>query len=149
MCSWEIVYLCIIAFGNQTHTSKKKITFSKIFISVFSIIILFLFRFVAAFVVWLVLVGVVLASIIGTIFLWVIYDQSKQAEVNEFSKRKTTSFLVYAIVATIATICICLVILVLRKRIKLVIQLFKEAGKAVASMPLLLAEPIIVRFNFF
>lgn len=103
----------------------------------------------AAFVVWLVLVGVVLASVIGTIFLWVIYDQSKQAEENEFSKRKTTSFLVYAIVATIATVCIGLVILVLRKRIKLVIQLFKEAGKAVASMPLLLAEPIIVRFKFF
>ena len=37
-----------------------------------------------------------------------------------------------------------LVILVMRKRIKLVIQLFKEAGKAINSMPLLLLEPLLV-----
>lgn len=37
-----------------------------------------------------------------------------------------------------------LVILVMRKRIKLVIQLFKEAGKAINSMPLLFLEPLLV-----
>jgi Plasma-membrane choline transporter. len=39
---------------------------------------------------------------------------------------------------------VLLVILVMRKRIKLVIQLFKEAGKAINSMPLLLLEPLLV-----
>ena len=34
--------------------------------------------------------------------------------------------------------------LVLRKRIKLVVQLFKEAGKAVHSMPLILLQPFWV-----
>jgi hypothetical protein len=32
----------------------------------------------------------------------------------------------------------------MRKRIKLVIQLFKEAGRAINSMPLLLLEPLLV-----
>jgi len=39
---------------------------------------------------------------------------------------------------------VLLVILVMRKRIKLVIQLFQEAGKAINSMPLLLFEPVLV-----
>ena len=41
-------------------------------------------------------------------------------------------------------VIVLLVILVMRKRIKLVIQLFKEAGKAINSMPLLLLEPLLV-----
>jgi hypothetical protein len=41
-------------------------------------------------------------------------------------------------------VIVLLVILVMRKRIKLVIQLFKEAGKAINSMPLLLFEPLLV-----
>lgn len=36
----------------------------------------------------------------------------------------------------------------MRKRIKLVIQLFKEAGKAVQAMPLLLFQPLVVRNKF-
>ena len=41
-------------------------------------------------------------------------------------------------------VIVLLVILVMRKRIKLVVQLFKEAGKAINSMPLLLLEPLLV-----
>jgi solute carrier family 44 protein 1 (choline transporter-like protein) len=41
-------------------------------------------------------------------------------------------------------VIVLLVILVMRKRIKLVIQLFKEAGRAINSMPLLLLEPLLV-----
>lgn len=57
---------------------------------------------------------------------------------------RTKSYFIYAIIATITTIIVCLVIFVLRKRIKLVIQLFKEAGKAITSMPFLLFQPILV-----
>ena len=41
-------------------------------------------------------------------------------------------------------VIILLILLVLRKRIKLVVQLFKEAGKAVHSMPLILLQPFWV-----
>lgn len=63
---------------------------------------------------------------------------------DSIGKRRRTTFLVFSIVATIVTVIVCLVIFVLRKRIALVIELFKEAGKACASMPLLLLEPIVV-----
>lgn len=44
-------------------------------------------------------------------------------------------------------VIVLLVILVMRKRIKLVIQLFKEAGRAINSMPLLFLEPLLVCYN--
>uniref|UniRef100_A0AAG5D2K4 Choline transporter-like protein n=1 Tax=Anopheles atroparvus TaxID=41427 RepID=A0AAG5D2K4_ANOAO len=56
---------------------------------------------------------------------------------------RMNNWLYYAIAATVATLIVLLVILVMRKRIKLVVQLFKEAGKAIASMPFLLAEPVL------
>ena len=39
--------------------------------------------------------------------------------------------------------------LVLRKRIELVIQLFKEAGKAIQAMPLLVLLPLGVSFYLY
>lgn len=53
-------------------------------------------------------------------------------------------FLGLACAFTIITIVLTLTVIFLRKRIKLVIVLFKEAGKAAASMPLILFEPILV-----
>lgn len=42
-------------------------------------------------------------------------------------------------------VVVVLVVLVMRKRIALVVQLFREAGKAVYAMPALLLQPIYVR----
>lgn len=55
-------------------------------------------------------------------------------------------FLGLAIALTIVTAALVVTLIFLRKRIKLVIVLFKEAGKAAASMPLILFEPILVSF---
>ena len=71
-------------------------------------------------------------------------DERRNDYLDSIGQRRTNSYLAFAIVATIITIIICLVIFVLRKRIKLVIELFKEASKALAHMPLLLLEPILV-----
>lgn len=57
---------------------------------------------------------------------------------------KYYSYLAFAIVATIITFCVITIIIVLRKRIQLVVRLFKEAGKAVAAMPLLIFQPLLV-----
>lgn len=131
LCWQEILYLCLIAF-------------------VLSIVLLFLFRFVVAFVVWIVLIGVVTVSVCGTVYLWVRYklvrDELKSNpdySQSDIGQRKHYSLLAYAIVATIATVVIMLVVLVMRKRIQLVVQLFREAGKAIASMPVLLLQPVL------
>jgi solute carrier family 44 protein 1 (choline transporter-like protein) len=103
------------------------------------------------FVVWVVLIGVVLACCIGTVILWIMWHQSKQATdylperlIPDVDARKTGTYLAFAIAATVVTLLVILIIVVMRKRIELVVQLFKEAGKAMAAMPLLLLQPLLV-----
>ncbi|XP_025829941.1 choline transporter-like protein 1 [Agrilus planipennis] len=132
LCWRETLYLCLIALG-------------------FSIVIVILLRYLAGIVVWLVLVIVALGSIAGTAYIWIIWKNSKEETDNNIDTsilaqldiHKTVGYLTFAIIATIITVCILLVILVMRKRIDLVIQLFKESGKALGAMPLLLFEPLL------
>ncbi|KAL0266760.1 UNVERIFIED_CONTAM: hypothetical protein PYX00_009211 [Menopon gallinae] len=129
LCWREIVYLGLIAFA-------------------FSIILFLLFRFFIGFVIWLVLIGVVIASVGGAFFLWLLWKSARDElkEKNDESvlgRRTVNTYLVYAILATVSAVVIVLVVLIMRKRIALVAQLFKEAGKALNSMPLLLVQPII------
>ena len=63
------------------------------------------------------------------------------------SKNEVRDWLIIAICVTIVSVIILLILLVLRKRIKLVVQLFKEAGKAVQNMPLILIQPLWVRIQ--
>ncbi|XP_064090066.1 choline transporter-like protein 1 isoform X2 [Macrobrachium nipponense] len=136
--SWrEIVYMCLIGLA-------------------FAIIITAMLRFLAGFVVWLTVAIIILGSIAATIYLWVSWHfRSKEVEKmqkdtsgkysdyeKELMKKQLTGFLVGAIVVSIFTVLTILLLIAMRKRIKLVIALFKEAGKAIASMPLLLLQPV-------
>ncbi|XP_058454180.1 choline transporter-like protein 1 isoform X1 [Malaya genurostris] len=126
-CYIEILWLCLIAF-------------------VFSLLTLVLLRFVPGLIVWLVLLAVVVVCSVGTLWLWLKwnFETSNMAkEASEGTKMRINNYLYYAIAATVATILVYLVILVMRKRIKLVVQLFREAGKAISNMPFLLLEPIV------
>ena len=58
--------------------------------------------------------------------------------------KEVRDWLIIAIVVSIVSVIILLILLVLRKRIKLVVQLFKEAGKAVQCMPFILIQPFWV-----
>lgn len=120
-CWREIFYVCILSF-------------------LFSFIVLIMFRYVVGFVVWIVLVASVIASVVATFFLWAKYIEYKKGE--DTGREKT--YLISAIICTIVSIAITLIIIVMRKRVKLVIELFKEAGKAISDMPLLLIEPLLV-----
>jgi solute carrier family 44 protein 1 (choline transporter-like protein) len=131
LCWREFLYLCLISLA-------------------FSILILILFRFLVGFVVWVVLIGVVLACCIGTVILWIMWHQSKQATdylperlIPDVDARKTGTYLAFAIAASVVTLLVILIIVVMRKRIELVVQLFKEAGKAMTAMPLLLLQPLL------
>ena len=53
-----------------------------------------------------------------------------------------------AIFASIITLIILVVLLILRKRIALVVTLFHEAGKALHAMPYLVFVPLLVRVLF-
>uniref|UniRef100_A0A182XV08 Choline transporter-like protein n=1 Tax=Anopheles stephensi TaxID=30069 RepID=A0A182XV08_ANOST len=126
-CHREMLWLAVISF-------------------VCSLLTLLLLRVIPGVIVWLVLLAVVLACTAGTIWLWLRWKYETEqlsAVAAESARMRMNSWLYYAIAATVVTLIVYLVILVMRKRIRLVVQLFKEAGKAIASMPLLLAEPIL------
>lgn len=120
-CWREIIYVCIISFA-------------------FSFLILVMFRFLVGCVVWIILMASVVVGVIATIFLWVKYAEFKR----EAGADRENTYLTAAIIATILTICIIVVIVLMRNRIKLVIQLFIEAAKALSDLPYLLFEPFLV-----
>ncbi|VEN54101.1 unnamed protein product [Callosobruchus maculatus] len=127
----EFCYLCLIALA-------------------ISFLMLLLFRFVVGIIVWIVLVGVVLACIAGTAFLWILWKypekfikQKPSYLFPDLDERNSTTFLVFAIASSVITVIVLLIIIVMRKRINLVIKLFEEAGKAIAAMPMLLFQPIV------
>ncbi|KAH1003925.1 hypothetical protein HUJ04_003758 [Dendroctonus ponderosae] len=112
---------------------------------VISLILFLLFPFLAGLLVWIILIGVFLACLGLSIYLWVSWKEVKelQKEDMEIRSEEVWTWLGLAIGATCATVILTLIICVMIKRIKLVIQLFEEAGKALAAMPLLLFEPIL------
>ncbi|XP_076661586.1 choline transporter-like protein 1 isoform X3 [Halictus rubicundus] len=122
----ELVYLLLIALA-------------------ISLGILIAFRYMVQWVVYIVLIGAILACIGGSVYLWLAwYAEKKAVEANQIAEEDSseTAYLAYAIALSTVTVITLLIVLVMRKRIALVMQLFREAGKAVYAMPALLLQPI-------
>lgn len=108
-------------------------------------------------IVYIVLIGVIVACIGGTTYLWMAwYQEKKELESKDISEKENfeedsslQAYFIYAIVMSVVTVITLLIVLVMRKRIALVMQLFREAGKAVYSMPALLLQPIYVNTDCF
>jgi len=101
------------------------------------------------------------------------YREKRSVDSEEILEEDSSlkAYFIYAIVMSVVTVSGCLVyvlerfspsrsllspqvivllvVLVMRKRIELVMQLFREAGKAVCAMPVLLFQPILVSINQF
>ncbi|XP_043283777.1 choline transporter-like protein 1 isoform X2 [Venturia canescens] len=122
----ELIYLLLIALA-------------------ISLGILIAFRYIVQWVIYIVLTSAVVVSIGGTIYLWLAWWQEKKAVTSGLIHEEdasVTSYMTYAIVMSVVAVVVVLVVLVMRKRIALVVQLFREAGKAVYAMPALLLQPI-------
>ncbi|XP_052775735.1 choline transporter-like protein 1 isoform X1 [Mya arenaria] len=131
--SWkQMIILCFIAIA-------------------FSGIMVLLIRFLASFIVWIILAVAIVGSIAGTAFLWWTYvdmktELDKEEAINlpllDVEINSERAFLVYSIIATVLTVILLLIILVMRKRISLVVALFHEAGRCISAMPCLLLQPV-------
>ncbi|KAK7508117.1 hypothetical protein BaRGS_00000356, partial [Batillaria attramentaria] len=133
----------IIAFLNKADIFQK--------ILGFSVLMVLLIRFVAAVIVWIIVAAVVGASLVGTAFLWWTYvgfkktlDKQEQLELPllEVDINSEQAFLIFAVIASALTLILLLVLLAMRKRISLVVALFHEAGHCVASVPMLMVQPV-------
>ncbi|KAF2885569.1 hypothetical protein ILUMI_20637 [Ignelater luminosus] len=120
----------INGIARDLHTCTKEIV-SLCFIALtFAFCMLLVLRYMAAVFVWIAIGGVIAACGIATGVFWYLTDSSE-------------GFLPLAIFFSIFTVVIILVVLVMRKRILLVIQLLKEAGKSITAMPLIIFEPLL------
>ncbi|OWF34929.1 Choline transporter-like protein 1 [Mizuhopecten yessoensis] len=129
----EMIVLCFIALG-------------------FAVLMVLLIRFFAAFIVWVIMALAIVGSVVATVFLWWTYaDIKSDMDLKKETKRiplldvevdNEKAFLIFSIIATVLTVILLLILLVMRKRIALVVTLFKEAGECVQAMPCLLIQPL-------
>ncbi|XP_071117793.1 choline transporter-like protein 1 [Haliotis cracherodii] len=97
-----------------------------------AIVMLVFLRFFAGPIVWMTVILIAAGCVGGVAFCWYSY-----------TKEMTKQWLWGSIGATVVAVIILLILLVLRKRIKLVVQLFREAGKAIAKVPFALLMPFM------
>lgn len=131
--SWkEMIALCILAL-------------------VFAVMMVLLIRFLASIIVYFILAVTIIASLAATGFLWWTYfdirsdlnqDIQHKIPILDVEVRARSAFLVYSIIASVLTVILLLIILVMRKRIGLVVALFYEAGECLSAVPLLLVQPL-------
>ncbi|XP_068445020.1 choline transporter-like protein 1 isoform X1 [Clinocottus analis] len=116
---------------------------------VLSLILMVVIRYITKVLVWILTVLVIIGSIGGTGVLWWLYaDHRKALDSNtlsvfgkEVASDNVKALLVYAIVATIFTVVLLLVMFFMRKRVALTISLFHVAGKVFIHLPLLALQP--------
>ncbi|KAK6180571.1 hypothetical protein SNE40_012702 [Patella caerulea] len=123
-------------FSEKSYSDLQKtwqdILYLTSFALALSVVIIVLLRFFAGVLVWSMVIIMILASLAGTGFCWYSYYV-----------KLTRNWLIGSIVATVVCLIVLLILLVMRKRIALAVQLFKEAGKAVGRMPVLLLQPFL------
>lgn len=115
-----------------------------------TIILVFLLRYMAALVIYMIMIISILGSLAGSAFLWKRYYDLMQAGLNTMTTlpvvgiemKVTSSFLLYALLASFLTLILILIIFTMRKRIGLVIKLIAEAQKTLADMPMLFILPL-------
>lgn len=114
-----------------------------------SLIMMVVIRYISKVLVWILTVLVIIGSLGGTGVLWWLYaDHRKALDSNtlsvfgkEVASDNVTALLVYAIIATVFTVVLLLVMFFMRKRVALTISLFHVAGKVFTYLPLLALQP--------
>ncbi|ENN75884.1 choline transporter-like 1 [Dendroctonus ponderosae] len=105
---------------------------------------------------YFIMIGFSIASIGGTAYLWYTYfdikrglDRTEQLEKYSLlveSVRNETAFFWYAIVATVITVVILLIVLFMRKQVDFLANLFKETSKCLMHLPGLFFQPLLTFF---
>lgn len=116
---------------------------------VLSLLMMVVIRYISKVLVWILTILVIVCSIGGTGVLWWLYADHRNALNNnstsvfgkEVASDNVKALLIYAIVATVFTVVLLLVMFFMRKRVALTIALFHVAGKVFIYLPLLVLQP--------
>ncbi|KAM9137851.1 choline transporter-like protein 1 isoform 3-T3 [Pangshura tecta] len=139
---------------NYCHLSTLQIyrpqnfVLSSRFQRVLSMILMVIIRYISRVLVWILTILIVLGSLGGTGVLWWLYakqtkfvNETLTADQLQVAKDNLQALLVYAISATVFTVILFLIMLIMRKRVALTIALFHVAGKVFIHLPLLVFQP--------
>ncbi|XP_061840378.1 choline transporter-like protein 1 isoform X2 [Nerophis lumbriciformis] len=116
---------------------------------VLSLLMMVVIRYISKVMVWIITILTVIGTIVGTGVLWWLYADHRKALKNntasvfgrEVASDNVKALLVYAIFATVFTVVLLLVMVIMRKRVALTISLFHVAGKVFIHIPLLVLQP--------
>ncbi|NP_001153105.1 choline transporter-like protein 1 isoform B [Mus musculus] len=129
-------------------TSKEIILGLCLLSLVLSMILMVIIRYISRVLVWILTVLVILGSLGGTGVLWWLYAKQRRSpkeavipEQLQIAEDNLRALLIYAISATVFTVILFLIMLVMRKRVALTIALFHVAGKVFIHLPLLVFQP--------
>ncbi|XP_056370628.1 long-chain fatty acid transport protein 6 isoform X2 [Oenanthe melanoleuca] len=125
-------------------TSKEIIMGLCLLSLVLSMILMVIIRYISRVLVWILTILVILGSLGGTGVLWWLYAKqriSAGALETQIAKDNLQALLIYAIAATVFTVIMLLIVLIMRKRVALTIALFHVAGKVFIHLPLLVFQP--------
>nr|CAB75555.1 choline transporter-like protein [Rattus norvegicus] len=129
-------------------TSKEIILGLCLLSLVLSMILMVIIRYISRVLVWILTILVILGSLGGTGVLWWLYAKQRSSpketvipEQLQIAEDNLRALLIYAISATVFTVILFLIMLVMRKRVALTIALFHVAGKVFIHLPLLVFQP--------
>ena len=115
----------------------------------FSFLMVLSIRYFACVLIWTMYILSGVAAVAAMGYCWYRYvelknllDMIPKEDQLEEDVDLVEDWLIYAIVGTVLTAILLLLLLVMRSRLALVIQLFMEAGQAISKMPLLLIQPL-------
>ncbi|XP_059903230.1 choline transporter-like protein 1 [Gadus macrocephalus] len=116
---------------------------------VLSVILMVVIRYISKVLIWITTILVILGAVGGTGVLWWLYADHRKALDNAtttvFGKEvvadNVKALLIYAIISTVFTVVLLLVIFFMRKRVAMTIALFHVAGKVFIHLPLLALQP--------
>ncbi|XP_066480162.1 choline transporter-like protein 3 isoform X2 [Tiliqua scincoides] len=120
----------------------------------FSIIMMLVFRFISVLLIHIFVTLLVFGLLfVSGIMWWLYYNYSNEASIELETEKENMKLLFgFSIVSTIVTIVLLCLILIVRKRIPLTIQLFQVTNKIIGNVPSLFFQPLwtfIILFLFW
>lgn len=126
------------ALSKDLLNSWSPILISCVVALIFSYILLILFRYAIKYVIWVIYIGLIVVLVVGAVAMVVVYFTAKKN-----GNESPEGFLVAAGVFAILALILGFVIYFFRRRIALVVQMFKEASKVLGDVPLIVTEPLL------
>ncbi|XP_049621723.1 choline transporter-like protein 3 isoform X2 [Suncus etruscus] len=115
-----------------------------VFTLVLSLAMMFTFRYLTTLLVHILIALIVLGLLfVCSVLWWLYYDYTNDLSIELDTERENMKCLLgFALVSTVITAVLLVLIFILRKRIKLTVELFQVTNKVISSSPLLLFQPV-------